>query len=74
MEFDLFLYHSLYCIIDTLKEYLILRYVIGFQPKRKPVLLLLSLVIIPVGISGIGKESLVEDFPFSAIKTARVQL
>lgn len=55
MEFDIFLYHSLYCIIDTLKEYLILRYVIGFQPKRKSVLLLLSFVIVPVGILGMGK-------------------
>ena len=55
MEFNLFLYHSIYCIMDTLKEYLVLRYIIGFQPKRKPVLLFLALAVIPVGILGLGR-------------------
>ncbi len=55
MDFNLFLYHTIYCIVDTLKEYLILRYIIGFQSKRKPILLLPALLLAPVGIVGIGK-------------------
>lgn len=53
MEVSLFLYHSIYCIMDTLKEYLVLRYIIGFQPKRKPVLLFLALAVISIGILGL---------------------
>lgn len=59
MEFNLFLYHSIYCIMDTLKEYLVLRYVIGFQTKRKPVLLFPALAVIPVGL--LGLERVVPD-------------
>lgn len=55
MEFSLFLYHSIYCIMDTLKEYLVLRHVIGFQTKRKPVLLFPALAVIPVGILGLER-------------------
>lgn len=50
MDINMFLYHSICCILDVMKEYLVLKYVVGFQQKRKTGLLALTLVFVPVGI------------------------
>lgn len=55
MGFDLFLYHTICCMIDVIKEYLVLRYVIGFMPKRKPVFLFFMFLIIPIGMAVAGR-------------------
>ena len=54
MEVNMFLYHSIYCILDMIKEYMVLRYVIGFQSKRKPILLVPALAVVPIGVLGLG--------------------
>ena len=54
MEFDTFLYHVVCCLLDVFKEFLVLRYVIGFQPRRKPIILLSAFAIIPIGIGALS--------------------
>lgn len=40
--------------LDVMKEYLVLKYVVGFQQKRKTGLLALTLAFVPVGIGALG--------------------
>lgn len=51
MQIDIILYHTISCLLDLAKEYLIIHYVIGFQKKTAGLRTVFALLLVPFCIT-----------------------